>query len=160
MDARFARRIGLETMSKVRNEVPARHGSLEHLAVGEPRGAVPLAAKLAALPDGEYGFSIVSFHEQVLGCNSFISAARTDAKIVRGYDLLLMVIRHFKGAHIVAFDVATQRTLSKLGSRKLRLSAFDSRIAATALTHNLTLLTRNTVGFERVPGLRIEDWTR
>jgi len=35
---------------------------------------------------------------------------------------------------------------------------FDLLIAATALAHELTLVTRNTREFERVPGLRVENW--
>jgi tRNA(fMet)-specific endonuclease VapC len=35
----------------------------------------------------------------------------------------------------------------------------DLRIASIALANNMTLLTRNTVDFERVPGLIQEDWT-
>jgi predicted nucleic acid-binding protein len=33
----------------------------------------------------------------------------------------------------------------------------DALIAATALEHRLTLVTRNVRDFERVPGLRISD---
>ena len=34
----------------------------------------------------------------------------------------------------------------------------DTFIAATALAHGATLVTHNTREFERVPGLKIEDW--
>ncbi len=34
----------------------------------------------------------------------------------------------------------------------------DLRIAAIAIAHDLTLVTGNTRHFERVPGLRVEDW--
>jgi tRNA(fMet)-specific endonuclease VapC len=34
----------------------------------------------------------------------------------------------------------------------------DLRIASVELANDMTLLTRNTVDFERVPALRIEDW--
>lgn len=35
---------------------------------------------------------------------------------------------------------------------------FDLLIAGTALAHQLTLVTRNTREFERVPGLWVENW--
>ena len=34
----------------------------------------------------------------------------------------------------------------------------DLKIASIALANDSTLLTRNTNDFQRVPGLRIEDW--
>ncbi len=36
----------------------------------------------------------------------------------------------------------------------------DAVIAATALVHNLTLVTHNTADFQNVEGLRIVDWLR
>ena len=39
-----------------------------------------------------------------------------------------------------------------------RLEDFDLLIAATALTHNLVLVTNNQKHFSRVPGLDIENW--
>ncbi len=35
----------------------------------------------------------------------------------------------------------------------------DMQIAATALTHNATLVTNNTEEFSRIEGLRLSDWT-
>jgi len=34
----------------------------------------------------------------------------------------------------------------------------DLAIAATALTHSLTLLTHNARHFQRIPGLQLDDW--
>ena len=35
----------------------------------------------------------------------------------------------------------------------------DLRIAATAMASDYTVLTRNLVDFQKVPGLRVADWT-
>jgi tRNA(fMet)-specific endonuclease VapC len=35
----------------------------------------------------------------------------------------------------------------------------DLRIASIVIANQMTLLTRNTVDFQRVPGLHFEDWT-
>ena len=38
------------------------------------------------------------------------------------------------------------------------LDDFDLIIAACALTHNLTLVSNNTRHFERIPGLKLDNW--
>jgi len=45
-----------------------------------------------------------------------------------------------------------------LESQGLPIGSNDRMIAAIALANNLTLVTHNTAEFERVKGLRIEDW--
>ena len=35
----------------------------------------------------------------------------------------------------------------------------DLRIGAIAIANGMTVLTCNTVDFERIPGLSFEDWT-
>ena len=42
---------------------------------------------------------------------------------------------------------------------KLRIGTMDRKIAAIALTHDATLISRNLADFRRVPGLKVEDWT-
>jgi tRNA(fMet)-specific endonuclease VapC len=44
--------------------------------------------------------------------------------------------------------------------RKLKLGKMDLRIAATVLERAAILVTRNVRDFQRVPGLRTEDWTK
>ncbi|PIP39084.1 MAG: VapC toxin family PIN domain ribonuclease [Desulfobacterales bacterium CG23_combo_of_CG06-09_8_20_14_all_51_8] len=40
------------------------------------------------------------------------------------------------------------------------LDDFDLVLAATALSHNLILVTNNTKHFQRINGLKIENWSR
>ncbi len=47
---------------------------------------------------------------------------------------------------------------SDLHSQGTPLDDMDLLIAATALSHNLTLVTNNEKHFTRVPGLSIENW--
>jgi tRNA(fMet)-specific endonuclease VapC len=47
-----------------------------------------------------------------------------------------------------------------LERRGRRIEDFDAAIAAHALAHDSTLVTANLDQMTRVPGLRIEDWTR
>jgi tRNA(fMet)-specific endonuclease VapC len=63
---------------------------------------------------------------------------------------------------LLPFDDPCAEELGKL-HRHLRdkghsVSPFDLTIAATALVHDLTLVTHNTADFQHIPGLRLENW--
>jgi tRNA(fMet)-specific endonuclease VapC len=60
--------------------------------------------------------------------------------------------------HVLAFDHRCLEQYDALRSQDVRIGTLDLRIAATALVHKLTMVTRNTKDFARVPGLQIEDW--
>lgn len=49
---------------------------------------------------------------------------------------------------------------AELTRRGQPIGPLDFLIAATALAQDLTLVTNNTGEFQRVPGLRLEDWTK
>ncbi len=50
-------------------------------------------------------------------------------------------------------DSVTQKTIDLRRTKKLKLG--DAIIAATALIHNLTLITRNTADFKNINGLTV-----
>jgi tRNA(fMet)-specific endonuclease VapC len=41
---------------------------------------------------------------------------------------------------------------------KIRIGTMDLKIASICLAHDALLLSRNRVDFEKVPGLRVENW--
>ena len=65
-----------------------------------------LMAHLAVHPRSDIGFAIVSFHEQVIGCHTYIARAGTSADLVRGYAMLARVISDYGTATILPFDPA------------------------------------------------------
>jgi len=50
------------------------------------------------------------------------------------------------------------RIRAQLATAGALIGPYDLQIAAIALANNLTVVTRNTQEFSRVPGLVIEDW--
>lgn len=50
------------------------------------------------------------------------------------------------------------RLRAQLESKGTPIGHYDTLIAGTALAHGLTIVTRNTREFTRVPGLNVEDW--
>ncbi|WP_417731448.1 type II toxin-antitoxin system VapC family toxin [Rosistilla oblonga] len=68
------------------------------------------------------------------------------------------VLERFVETQVVGFDDAAADVFTDLRSQKIRIGTMDLRIASIAIANDLTLLTRNTVDFVRVPNLRFEDW--
>jgi tRNA(fMet)-specific endonuclease VapC len=118
-----------------------------------------LSARVAQQQRADLAFSVVSFHEQVMGCHTYLSRARTSADVARGYAMLSRVLPDFGGAQVLPFDTAAAATLDGLVGQGVRLAAMDLRIACIALSRGLIVLTRNTRDFGRVPGLVTQDWT-
>jgi tRNA(fMet)-specific endonuclease VapC len=63
---------------------------------------------------------------------------------------------------VLDFDRENARQAGELRTRLAAagtpIGAYDVLIAGQALARALTLVTHNTGEFQRVPGLRIEDW--
>jgi tRNA(fMet)-specific endonuclease VapC len=104
-------------------------------------------------------FHIVSFQEQVAGWNSHVAHARNQRDVMFGYAMLKNVIADFAALQVLDYDDSSSLKYVALKKQKIRAGTMDLRIAAITLANDMTLLTRNTVDFERVPGLRFEDWT-
>lgn len=103
--------------------------------------------------------SIVSFHEQVMGANVYLSQARTVAALARGYELLEEIRARYARAQVLPFDQQAVNRFQSLRSQHVRIGTMDLRIAAIALDRGMTVVTRNTSDFNQVPGLSVEDWT-
>jgi tRNA(fMet)-specific endonuclease VapC len=65
----------------------------------------------------------------------------------------------FAAAPVLRFDAQASAVFDVLVGKRVRIATMDLRIALIALSQKLTLLTRNSRDFSRVPRLLIEDWT-
>ncbi len=64
----------------------------------------------------------------------------------------------FSQFNVLSFDELAAIEFEKR-AEGVRIGTMDLRIAAIALSHNFTVLTRNTVDFGKVPALKVQDWT-
>jgi len=81
----------------------------------------------------------------------------------RSVSLIRAVEEYVQGdVTIVPFDEPAARSYAEirvgLEATGQRLDDPDLRIAAICVAHDLTLVTGNVRHFERVPGLRVENW--
>jgi tRNA(fMet)-specific endonuclease VapC len=118
-----------------------------------------LSTRIARYSPSDFAISIVTFHEQMLGCHAYINRDRTLNDVVKGYEMMARLVSDFKVLPLVSFDASAAKTFEQLRSRRIQLATMDARIAAIALSHGLILLTRNHRDFGKVAELEIEDWT-
>ena len=117
-----------------------------------------LASRISRYSQTEFYVAIVSFHEQILGWNTYIHRAKDQAGVVRGYTKLDKILGDFSRAQVLPFDDAAAEIFDELRSQKIRIGTMDLRIASIAMATGMTVLSRNLVDFQKVPNLSVEDW--
>ena len=126
---------------------------------GEGRDYETLVGRIALVREQDIHVSVVTFHEQMLGWHNYLAKDHEPARLVQGYDRFDRLIGAFGYYQLRSFDVAAAEIYSELRRRRVRVGAMDLRIASIAIANGFTLLTRNSVDFERVPDLGFKNWT-
>ena len=101
---------------------------------------------------GQLCISTVTLMELVFGAEKSSNPQRNLA-VVEGFAARLDVLKYDWEA--AANTGQLRAELAKLGTP---IGPYDQMIAGHARSQGLILVTNNTREFERVPGLRIEDW--
>jgi len=119
---------------------------------GEP-GAVELAKKLEE-EKAYLAISIVTVHEYLLGV--FLSHWRNKRKLKKMLEKAETELSMFD---IIPYDIGIAKKSAEIMAKLLKsgepLSLSDVIIAATAITYDLKLITRNIKHFSRIPELKI-----
>lgn len=79
-------------------------------------------------------------------------------ELVRAYESLADITDFLHGFTRLPFDKEAAARFLKLRKQGVRIGTMDLRIACIVMEHDAMLLTRNTVDFEKVPGLKFENW--
>jgi tRNA(fMet)-specific endonuclease VapC len=77
---------------------------------------------------------------------------------VTAYRELSTLLEFFATFLIAPFDQAAADLFDSLQAAMVRIATRDLKIAAISLDSNALLLTANRRDFEKVPGLRFENW--
>ncbi len=118
-----------------------------------------LRFRLAGLKSEERVTTIITFEEQMRGWMSHLAQARSLARQVEAYRRLKEFLDRYLKITVLEFDEAAAAEFERLKQSRLRIGAMDLKIASIALARGATVLTRNLKDFNRVPDLRVEDWT-
>lgn len=115
--------------------------------------------RVLVAPEGEVSASIVSYEEQMRGWLAQLNRISAVNQQAIYYTRLEENLRFYNQIPLISFDTAVVEQFQALWVQRIRIGTMDLKIAATALAHDATLLTRNAKDFSKVPGLRLEDWS-
>jgi len=115
-----------------------------------------LVSRLALSGDDDIGTTIITVEEQMRGWLASIAKERQPARQVRSYRRLAGLFAFFQQFHLALFDEGCANLFDTFNA--IRIGSPDRKIAAIAITNNALLLTANRRDFERIPGLRFENW--
>jgi tRNA(fMet)-specific endonuclease VapC len=116
-----------------------------------------LLARLDAATE-ETATTVVTVEEQLAGRIAQIRGQRDLQLQISGYRRLQQHIDFFAAWMVLPFDKDAAELVASLRSQGVRVGTMDLKIAAITLVHGAMLLTRNTVDFAKVPGLRFANW--
>lgn len=105
-----------------------------------------------------FAISIVTIEERMRGWLAMIAKERQALRQVIGYRELAQLFDFYHEFSILPFDNPVAEKFNQLRAQKLRIATMDLKIAATAIVHDAILLSANRRDFEKVPGLRVENW--
>ena len=115
--------------------------------------------RINAVDPEEIGVTIITLEEQLYGRLNGIRRANSPQKVISAYAKLSATWKYFTSINLLDFDRDAYNCYAEFVRQKIRVGTQDLRIAATVISRNGVLVTRNRRDFERVPGLRFEDWT-
>ena len=110
----------------------------------------PIARRVRRHAPRDFGVSAVVIHELYYGA---FKSQRVEQNVARVDALQFSVLE---------FDEEDARQAGQirahLASKGTPTGPYDVLIAGQAMARQLTLVTHNTTEFQRVPGLKVEDW--
>ena len=104
------------------------------------------------------GTTIISAEEEMRGWLTRIARESKPLNQIGPYLRLQSLFGFYSQWRILPWTEAAAEEFATLRASRIRIATMDLKIACIALTNDALLLTRNTVDFERVPGLKFSDW--
>ncbi|MBC1239978.1 type II toxin-antitoxin system VapC family toxin [Nostoc sp. 2RC] len=123
------------------------------------RGHPLVVSKIAAVNPDEIAVTVITIVEQMYGRLDVIKRAKSKQELVTAYALLRETFNRLCQANILDFNEAAFDIYNELLKQKIRVGTQDLRIAAIVLSLNGTVVTRNLKDYEKVPNLKIVDWS-
>lgn len=112
---------------------------------------------LAAAPE-LIGTTIVNVEEQMRGWLAAIAKGKTLLRQITAYRELTDLFDFFAKLNIISLSAEAVDLFNGFRKSGIKIGAMDLKMACIAMANNVLFLTANRRDFEKVPGLRFENW--
>ena len=102
---------------------------------------------------------MITVEEQLSGWYTLVRRAKGAEQLSHAYQRLADTVNLLGCFRILSFTEQAIERFTYLKGLKIGVKHADLRIAAIALEHGGTLVTRNTRDFQNIPDLSIADWS-
>ena len=122
----------------------------------------PYTSRAALIPPAERGVPIVVAEEVLRGRLDQVrkaEAGKLKVSLPAAYDFLQFSLTALQGGIYLPFTNQAAQLVASWRAARIRVKPMDMRIAAIAIDHNATLVTRNARDFQLIPGLSLDVWT-
>jgi tRNA(fMet)-specific endonuclease VapC len=117
-----------------------------------------LIARMQASSDQQIGTTIISIEEQWRGWFAVVARHKNVRRQVKPYEELVSLHEFLNGWTVMSFNDPAADRFEQLRSGGVRIGSMDLKIASIASVHDALILTANLQDFQKVPGLRAENW--
>ena len=117
-----------------------------------------LVEKMALSLEKRFCIPVIAVEETMRGWLAAIAKERFVQRQVLAYRELSGLFGFFAGFTIAEFTGEAATRFDDLRKHRVRIASKDLKIASTALVLDAKLLTANRRDFEKVPGLKFENW--
>jgi tRNA(fMet)-specific endonuclease VapC len=125
--------------------------------VEHPR-CTALKTRLQSVTGEVIATTVITLEEQLRGWLAEISRWRDVRKQTTAYEKLANLFRFFSRWEVVPFDAQAAVQFERFRKQRIRIGTQDLKIASIAVVHHAHLLSANLHDFQKVPGLRVENW--
>ncbi|MFT3882567.1 MAG: type II toxin-antitoxin system VapC family toxin [Gemmatales bacterium] len=133
----------------------------DHLTVLKYRGSQRfqrLTRRFETVAVEDICTTIINYEEAMRGWLAVLAKEKQVSRQVAAYGELVEFVTFFSRFKLVDFDEKSAERFDELRSEGVKIGTMDLKIASVTLVHEATLLTANRRDFEKVPGLRFENW--
>jgi predicted nucleic acid-binding protein len=134
-------------------------GIINILFHDNPVSQKTIKAKLATVDDRDIWVSVVTIYEILVeGIAPAIHQRINDPKAVLAFDALIKFLNDVSEYQVLPYTDEDNEYFKNIPAKIKRKGPLDCKIAASAVTNNFVVITRNTSDFQGT-GARCEDWT-